>query len=94
MGLLSHRGQAASLLPDDRTTAQEASNNHQAASQDEDIRRDSKSAGCQQTQVVTLLHQRPDSYTQNSRSTHLEEKGREEEGGVKKERDTLKPICV
>lgn len=46
---LSHRGQTASLLPDDSTAAQEACNYHQAASQDEDISRDSKSAGCQQT---------------------------------------------
>lgn len=76
MGPLSHRGQTASLLPDDSTAAQEARNYHQAASQDEDISRHSKSAGCQQTQVVTLLHQCPDSYTQNSCSAHLEEKRR------------------
>lgn len=77
MGPLSHRGQTASLLPDDSTTPQEACNHHQAAGQDEDVRWDSKSAGGQQTQVITLLHQCPDSYTQNSCSTHLEKKGGE-----------------
>lgn len=74
LGAQSHRGQTAFLLPDDSTAAQEACNHHQASSQDEDICRDSKSAGGQQTQVVTLLHQCPDSNTQNSCSTHLEEK--------------------
>lgn len=91
---MSHHGQTASLLPDDSTAAQEACNHHQAASQDKDIRRHSKSAGCQQTRVVTFLQQCPDSYTQNSRSTHLEDKGREE--GVLKckgrRRDTVKLI--
>lgn len=56
MGPRSHHAQAASLLPDDSTAAQEARNYDKAASQDEDIGRHSKSAGCQQTQVVTLLH--------------------------------------
>lgn len=56
MGPLSHRAQAASLLPDNSTAAQEACNYNQAASQDEDISRHSKSAGRQQTQVVALLH--------------------------------------
>ena len=56
VSLLSHRGQTAPLFPDDSTTAQEARDHHQAASQDEDIRRHGKSAGGQQAQVVALLH--------------------------------------
>ncbi len=76
MGLLSYPGQTAPLLPDNSTAAQEAGDHHQAASQNENVRWDSESAGCQQTQVVALLHQCPDSYTQNSCPTHLEEKGR------------------
>ncbi|KAG7225721.1 hypothetical protein INR49_012307 [Caranx melampygus] len=51
VGLLSHRGQTASLFPDDSTTAQEACDHHQAASEDEGICRDSKGTGGKQTQV-------------------------------------------
>lgn len=76
MGPPSHRGQTAPLLSDDSTAAQEACNYHQTSSQDEDISWDCKSAGCKQTQVVTLLHQCPDSYTQYSCSTDLEENRR------------------
>ena len=75
MGLPSHRRKTAPLFPDDSTAAQEACNHYQAAGQDEDISRDSKSAGGQQTQVVTLLQHSPNSYTQNRCSTNLEEKG-------------------
>lgn len=79
MGPLSHHGQTAPLLPDDSKTAQEACNHNKAAGQDENISWDSKCAGGQQTQVVALFHYGPDSYTQNSSSTHLKEKGRDKE---------------
>lgn len=81
VGLQSHHGQTAPLLPDDSTTAQESCNHHEAASQDEDICWDSKCAGGQQTQVVALLHYCPDSHAQNGSSTQLKETGREKKGG-------------
>lgn len=69
----SHRRQTGSLLPDDSAAAQEACDHHQATSQDEDVGSDSKRVGGQETQVPALLHQCPDTYTQNSCSAHLKE---------------------
>lgn len=67
----THRGEAAPVLPDDGTEAQEASQHDEGACEDEDVGGGGEGAGGQDTEVAALLHQGPDTHGQDGGPAHL-----------------------
>lgn len=69
----THSGEAAPVLPDDGTEAQEAGHHDESAREDEDVGGSGKGAGGQDTEVATLLHQGPDAQRQDGSPADLRE---------------------
>lgn len=76
------RGEAALLLPEDGTEAQEAGHHDKCARKDEDVGGGGKGAGGQDAEVATLLHQGPDAHSQDGCSPDLRETTGLEQGVV------------
>lgn len=72
-GSRTHRGEAAPVLPDDGTEAQEAGHHDKGAREDEDVGRGGEGAGGQDAEVAALLRQRPDTHGQDGGPPHLQE---------------------
>lgn len=72
-GSSTHRGEAAPVLPDDGTEAQEAGHHDKGAREDEDVGGGGEGAGGQDAEVAALLHQRPDTHGQDGGPPDLQE---------------------
>lgn len=69
----THRGEAAPVLPDDGTEAQEARHHDKRPCEDEDIGGRSEGARGQDAEVAALLHQGPDAHGHDGGPAHLQE---------------------